>query len=285
VIALCLLFSSAGCVSMKAHDSLVSERDSLAETNMQLVGKVVSLERATESLESERVLLIDEVETAAEEAQSVEAQRAELEARVAVLSKSVAELNLDLDERTAQRDAANEEVRKIQSTYQGLVDDLETELSRGSIEIEQLRSGLRLAVSDEILFASGSAELGADGNEVLATIAEHLAGIDYAIEVVGHSDDRQIRGSLVKRFPSNWELAGARAAAVVRLFLAQGIEGSRLQASSRAEYEPLAPNDDVEGRARNRRIEIRLRPLVGTTIEGGDEARLPSRSAENNLNS
>ncbi len=254
---------------------MVAERESLASTNVKLVGKVVSMERATESLEAERIRLIDEVETLSLENETLEARSASLEAQVAELNSEQEGLTTELVERTAERDAAQEAVREIQVTYQGLVDDLETEVSRGSIEIEQLRNGLRLAVSDEILFESGSAELGEDGREVLVTISEHLANIDYAVEVIGHSDNQRIRNSLARRYPSNWELAGARAASVVRVFLSRGVEGKRLQASSRAEFDPLVVNDSAVGRARNRRIEIFLRPLPNTTLQELPDAMAP----------
>jgi len=267
----CLLVLSTGCVSKQAHESLTTERDRLGETNLELVRKVVSMERAIESLEAERILLIDEVETLSEEQSQLEATRGSLETQVTTQHAALEEMTVALVATTAERDAAKQEVLALQETYQGLVDDLEIEVSRGSIEIEQLRSGLRLAVSDEILFESGSADLEEEGSELLVTISEHLQQIDYAIEVVGHSDDRQIRSTLAHRYPSNWELAGARAAAVVRLFLSSGIEGQRLQASSRAEFEPLASNDSAEGRSRNRRIEIRLRPLAGSNVEGAAE--------------
>lgn len=67
---------------------------------------------------------------------------------------------------------------------------------------------------------------------------------------------------LVNRYPTNWELAGARAASVVRLFAESGLPAARLLAASLADTRPVATNDTPEGRARNRRIEIRLRPVV-----------------------
>jgi chemotaxis protein MotB len=65
----------------------------------------------------------------------------------------------------------------------------------------------------------------------------------------------------VKRYPTNWELAGARAASVVRLFAHSGLPAKRLLAVSMADVRPVTSNSTPEGRARNRRIEIRLRPI------------------------
>jgi chemotaxis protein MotB len=78
--------------------------------------------------------------------------------------------------------------------------------------------------------------------------------------VRGHTDSVPIRGGLASRYPSNWELAGARASHVVRYLAERGIDPRRLISLSRAEFEPIAPNDTPEGRQKNRRIEIALEP-------------------------
>jgi chemotaxis protein MotB len=116
-------------------------------------------------------------------------------------------------------------------------------------------------MSDDVIFASGSAELDRIGREVLAKVAGQLKVLDDFVEVRGHTDDRQIRGSLAKQFPSNWELAAARAARVVRLLEEQGIPGDRLAVVSVGPNEPIVPNDTPDNRALNRRIEIRLEPV------------------------
>jgi chemotaxis protein MotB len=67
-----------------------------------------------------------------------------------------------------------------------------------------------------------------------------------------------ISGNLQKVFPSNWELSAARATTVVRFLQDTGIPPERLVATGRAEYAPVAPNDNPEGRQKNRRIEITL---------------------------
>ena len=64
------------------------------------------------------------------------------------------------------------------------------------------------------------------------------------------------------QFPSNWEVAGARAASVVRLMQAEGVPPAQLVAVSRGENQPIASNDTAEGRAQNRRIDVRIRPII-----------------------
>ena len=141
-------------------------------------------------------------------------------------------------------------------------------MASGQIHIEQLRDGLEVGVSQDVLFASGSARLSGEGAAVLQTVAARLAPLAYAITVEGHTDGVAIRGALKKRYPTNWDLAGARAASVVALFVTAGVDGSRLAAVSYGSYRPVTDNDTPESRALNRRIEIRLRPLPPLPQEG-----------------
>ncbi|MFP6639559.1 MAG: OmpA family protein, partial [Myxococcota bacterium] len=141
-----------------------------------------------------------------------------------------------------------------------------------------LRDGIRVAVSDEVLFASGSADLDPLGQEVIEKVSRQLASLDHVIEVQGHTDDRAISDRLSDRFPSNWDLAGARAAAVVRQMELDGVHGDRLSLTSFASHRPVAANDSPVGRAQNRRIEIRLRPRSGKTVgekDAAPQAKLP----------
>src|SRR5690606_22093191 len=144
------------------------------------------------------------------------------------------------------------------------VRDLEADLAAARIEIDRIREGLRMSLPAEVLFASGSAELTAEGERVLARIAADLRDEPYQVLVQGHTDDVAIRGALAERYPTNWELAGARAARVVRVLEAQGVDPTRLAAVSLGPHHPVASNETPEGRAENRRIELRLIPLPGS---------------------
>ncbi len=168
------------------------------------------------------------------------------------------------DKLAAELDQRRAEIRELRTTYDALVADLEAELATGEVVIEQLREGgLRLELAESILFAAGSADLGNEGTAVLRRVAGTLRTSGGRVVVEGHTDDRPIGGGLTRRYPTNWELAGARAARVVRLFADEGIDPARLEASSHADTRPVASNATPEGRARNRRIEIRLVPEAG----------------------
>jgi chemotaxis protein MotB len=152
------------------------------------------------------------------------------------------------------------EADQLRSTYEGLVANLENEVAAGNVEIEQLRDGIKVNLAQEILFESGSTRLGSSGKEVLGRVATQLRGSRNRIDIIGHTDNVQISPRLKSRYPTNWELAGARSASVVKLMQEEGISGKRLFAVSAGPFSPRASNDTEKGRAKNRRIEIRLYP-------------------------
>ncbi len=248
-IASLLLLLAAGCVTRGTHGEVVDERDRLAKERHALTERVRLLEASNTSLSAERIRLIDELEDLRQEQQELETSVQALRRERSVLEDSL-----------KQREQTLAELSRLKGTYEALVSDLEAEVSSGQIQIEQLREGLRLNVSDEILFPSGSAELSGQGRDVLRRVARQLQEVAHRVEVQGHTDDVPIRGSLAQRYATNWELAGARAARVVRLFEEQGIAPARLAAISLGEHHPVTPNTDAASRARNRRIEIRLIP-------------------------
>lgn len=280
VLLLASLLPIASCVTASRFDVIESERDQLATNESALEKQVHGLELANRALESERIRLFEELEDRREETVLLTSVRTKLEEKVSRLSERGENLDTRLREREAALGEAQREVDALQSTYHELVGDLEAELQQGAIEIEQLRSGLKVVVADEVLFASGSAMLGSEGRELLLKVALKIKPLDYIIDVEGHTDNLKIRGDLKKHYPSNWELAGARAASVVRLFVDSGIDGERLQAISRAEFHPVVPNEDAESRELNRRIEIRLRPAKQSHIDLPSEGASPETPKE-----
>ena len=109
-------------------------------------------------------------------------------------------------------------------------------------------------VSDDVLFPAGSADLQTDGSVALDALAGALAALPNSISIEGHTDDVPISSG---RFPSNWELSTARAGVVLRYLVDRhGLDPSRLVAGGYAEQRPLETNATVEGRARNRRVDI-----------------------------
>jgi chemotaxis protein MotB len=181
---------------------------------------------------------------------------------------------MDLATSLSQR---QDELSTMRGTYDALLAELHEEVAAGQVQIQRLRDGIRVNLAQDILFATGSAELDAQGRDVLTRVSGQLAKAGHRIEVEGHTDDVPIGGALARTYPTNWELAGARAARVVRLFEEQGVDRSTMAAVSFGEMRPVASNGDDGGRARNRRIEIRLLPQEAGSVPAaiGDSAATP----------
>jgi chemotaxis protein MotB len=237
----------AGCVSNSRYTEVQQERDLLEARNEALKNQIDEATQARDALAQEKSVLAQEKNTLASE-------KTALKENLTDLQSKENELGSKLRER-------EEEAKRLQETYDGLVGNLKKELKAGQIQVQQLRDGLRVNVAQDILFDSGSAEVDTNGIEVLGRVAVQLKKSPHQIMVIGHTDNKPIGPALVKQYPTNWELAGARAASVVRRFEHSGLSTKRLLAVSMADVKPVASNATPEGRAKNRRIEIRLRPI------------------------
>jgi chemotaxis protein MotB len=135
-------------------------------------------------------------------------------------------------------------------------------IAEGLEEVVQVAvngGGVTLSISDTIGFASGSAELLPDAAPVLAEVRSLVAArTDLVVEVAGHTDDRPVHAGV---FQSNLDLSLARAARVAHELAVGDAElTTRIFAAGYGAQRPVAPNLDAEGRARNRRVELRLVP-------------------------
>ncbi len=123
--------------------------------------------------------------------------------------------------------------------------------------------GDRFLLPSELLFGSGSAQLGEKGQgeldklaDVLLDVVERIpADIDWILRIDGHTDVIPIN---TPQFPSNWELSTARAVAVVRYLAAQGVPERRMVAAGFGEFFPVVEGTSPEALQRNRRIELKL---------------------------
>ena len=247
--ALCVLafaLTSSACATRASYQAEIARQRALSSDLVTCKQRALDVSKTREklllekqSLDQERLDLIAGIE--AERAGNDETRRALAAEREARSSKEA-------------------EIQALSGTYQSLVEQLESEVRSGEVEIEELRGRLQVRALDQILFDSGSVEIKPRGREVLAKIAAQLAKVsDRRVRVEGHTDDRPIA---TPRFPSNWELSVGRAATVARFLAEQGVAPQRLEASGFGEWSPIASNAAPEGRARNRRIEIVLAPLA-----------------------
>ena len=124
--------------------------------------------------------------------------------------------------------------------------------------------GDRFVFQSEVLFPSGSDEINEEGRVEMTKLADALKVLEgeippeiaWVLRVDGHTDARPLSGS--GRFRNNWELSSARAIAVVRFLVDQGVQPIHLVAAGFGEFQPLVQGTDDAAYARNRRIELKL---------------------------
>jgi chemotaxis protein MotB len=125
----------------------------------------------------------------------------------------------------------------------------------GKVQVMQNNRGVRIDISDSVLFTSGSADIAEDAIDMLNEIAMILNSNPRFIQVEGHTDNTPIHNQL---FYSNWELSAVRATTVVRLLNQAGIAANRLSAIGYGDTQPLSSSDTEFGRAKNRRVSIMI---------------------------
>ena len=261
------------------RDELRATLDDLATERDRLAARIVELddEAALRAAEAERARAALQSEIEAERAVSARARD-----EVALLNQQIAALREQLAAIAAQLDAAEEKARDQESQIADLGRRLNAALAGKVAELARFRSeffgrlrevlgeredvaivGDRFVFQSEVLFESGSAELGEAGQARLARLAVTLnevaaslpPDLNWILRVDGHTDIVPVRSG---RWASNWELSTARAVNVVKFLIDQGIRPDRLAATGFGEFQPLVEGTSADALARNRRIEIKV---------------------------
>lgn len=123
-----------------------------------------------------------------------------------------------------------------------------------NVSVSMNAKGVFVEMKDAILFEPGSASLKVEGIDVLKQLEDLINDFDNELVVEGYTDDVPESSA---RFPTNWELSTARAVSVVRYLIdEENVDPERLSAVGYGEHRPMVPNDSVENRASNRRVNI-----------------------------
>lgn len=217
-----------------------SEREEQVKLTDEAQSKVNLLNRQISALRQQLARLAVTLEAA-------EARDAEREVQIADLGQR---LNVALASKV-------QELSRYRSEFFGRLREVIG--SRSDIRIV----GDRFVFQSELLFETGSAELGEPGKVQLRQLASTLIAItgeippdiDWILRIDGHTDKRPI---VTSDFPSNWELSTARAVSVVKFLIEQGIPRERLAATGFGEFQPLDSGEDEIAYRRNRRIEFKF---------------------------
>ena len=163
---------------------------------------------------------------------------------------------------------------KSDSLNQALTNKLTRSLSKqemSDVDVQVLKGVVYISLADNMLYKSGSYEIGDRAGETLSKIAKIITDYkDYEVLIEGNTDNVPISQ---KNIRNNWDLSALRASSVVQALQNQyGVDPKRLSAAGRGEYNPIASNDTAVGKQRNRRTQIIITPKLDQFMDLIDEA-------------
>ncbi|MFA5573497.1 MAG: OmpA family protein [Brumimicrobium sp.] len=243
----------------REKDSLITEFKTLKTEHNALQEKHLDLSTQYSSAITEKLNqghLYDE--RIKEKERRMAIQQAELDSKMALLKereKQIQSLESEIAKQDSLAKRLNQLLKEALLGFES--DDLQTEIKDGKVYI---------LMSENLMFASGKAEVQAKGKDALAKLASVLKkNKEFQILVEGHTDNVPISTS---RYKDNWDLSVDRATEIVRILQEEyQVDPLRLTASGRGEFLPRENNNTASGRAKNRRTEIILSPNLGGIME------------------
>lgn len=246
----------SGCVTSGTHKKTVAE---LKEAEMQLQAAKSDNGR----LNAEKTDLSQKLTSTEDSLLKTAKDRGQLRTSLEEMKKAMEEMRA----RQAEQKKRLDEFQDLTRRFKKLVDS-------GTLSVKMIDGKMVVSLGSDVLFPSGSARLSTTGLEAVKEVSKQLAAIPgkrYQIE--GHTDNIPISTTV---FPSNWELASARALTVVKTMAENGMPPERISAASYSQYTPIKPNDTNEGRAANRRIAIVVVPDLAS-LPGYEELQKASQ--------
>jgi chemotaxis protein MotB len=273
-------------------DALAGKNRSLDALNVEvkeLADKVFITDEIRRKAEARIAELLAALDVARDERDRFKTTLDEQNARAMALSTDIQALDLlkrqleeQLNQLTTRLDSATQGIQSRDAKIVDLDRQLKLTLANQVNELEKYRSeffgklrealgkredvrvvGDRFVLPSDILFTSGSADLGPDAQARLGKLVNTIRDvstkipekINWVLRVDGHTDRVPIAS---ERFPSNWELSTARAVAIVKWMVSQGIPAKHLSANGFGQHQPIDTADTPEAYTKNRRIEFQL---------------------------
>ena len=168
----------------------------------------------------------------------------------------------------AKIDELKDELQQLREAKSMLEEKLRGEIGDRQVSLEIADRGLIITFVAEVLFDSGKAKIKPEGQGILNKVAGILRRItpDNEIGIEGHTDNVPIKHSGYK---SNWELSTARATGVLHYMVDEGkLNPKKLSATGYGKYRPVVSNTTPEGRLKNRRVEIIIKPIISKAKAG-----------------
>ena len=270
-----LMLMSTSCVTKKQYMGLQSNFDSLRTRYGTLRTDYAGLQN---DYNDAKVALAE----ARTQNKSLEERLADEQARNKELRNQYAALmgsydtnlkqgSVNIEKLVNEINASNQYIRKLvdaktksDSLNQALTNKLTRSLTREEmldVNVQVLKGVVYISLADNMLYKSGSYEIGERAGETLMKIAKIITDYkDYEVLVEGNTDNVPISRENIR---NNWDLSALRASSVVQeLQNKYGVDPKRLSAAGRGEYNPIATNDTENGKQRNRRTQIIITPKL-----------------------
>ena len=277
-LPLALAVLMTGCVSKKQYAEMQSKYDNLKSEHADLQKNYndnqVRLAECSSTSKSLSDRLADE-----------QARNRELRESYGKLQSSyqdnVQAGNVNISKLVDEINASNKFIKQLvdaksksDSLNQALTNKLTRSLTReemNDVDVQVLKGVVYISLADNMLYRSGSYEIGDRAGETLSKIAKIIADYkDYDVLVEGNTDNVPISQ---KNIRNNWDLSTLRASSVVQALQNQyGVDPKRLTAAGRGEYNPVASNATEKGKQRNRRTQIIITPKLDQFMDLIDEA-------------
>lgn len=276
------------------NQDLVGENDDLFSTTKDLENANLKLSKSIDSLQSAKANLLDDVV-------ALEARKTQLENSYNELSKSTSE-ELDAKAKEILRLSQELDTKETALIAENTrLENLKTELASRSERIKQLEDliaakeekmqSLKNAISNalqnfegngltvhrkngkvyvsmenKLLFSSGSWSVGNQGKSAVIALSKVLKqNKDINVLIEGHTDNVPYNGG--NGIDDNWDLSTKRATAIVRILVNNAVDAKQVTAAGRSKYLPVDTNTTIQGKAKNRRIEVILAPNLDAINE------------------
>ncbi len=135
---------------------------------------------------------------------------------------------------------------------------LQKEINEGKVSIQRTSTGIMVNLPEKLLFQSAKADIQSDAIPVLDSIAAILTGINKKITIDGFTDSIPIH---TFQYESNWQLSTARAMNIGYYILKKGVPEQNFSVRGFGANKPVGSNNSLDGRAKNRRVEILIEEL------------------------
>ncbi|MGM9655885.1 MAG: flagellar motor protein MotB [Alloprevotella sp.] len=267
-----------GCVSKKQYAELQTTHNALKD-------KYASLDKDYQDAKVQIATFTSDSKSLAARLAEEQQRNRDLQAAYGKLQASytenVAQGNVNISKLVDEINASNKFIKQLvdaksksDSLNQALTNKLTRSLTReemNDVDVQVLKGVVYISLADNMLYKSGSYEIGDRAGETLSKIAKIITDYkDYDVLVEGNTDNVPISQ---KNIRNNWDLSALRASSVVQALQNQyGVDPKRLSAAGRGEYNPLADNATEKGRQRNRRTQIIITPKLDQFMDLIDQA-------------